>query len=270
MSTLEETASRADVDALITSTPGETVDCTVCGRNCRHIPSAAGGGSAGGMKGEKYEPTPRSELHCPACLGKPHRKEGRIYQEISCQYRQAMLALGATALLHPNEAIYLRLAEMARTGLLKETPTEAQVTSMIRKSLGMPDPEPRRRKTSVAVPQDKDKEEIAQGDETVKTEPIALEDITLPVVKAASEPKLKVKKAKEPKQPRAKKAPKETPEQQADNEAGIPVASEDVENLINGDEGEQDYNPFANLGAPFPDDDDEDLTPEQQAALARK
>jgi hypothetical protein len=270
VTTLEE-KSQADLDTLVTAEPGPVLDCTVCGRNCKHIPSAAGGGSAGGLKGEKYTPTPRSELRCPACMGKPHRKEGRIYQIIACQYRQAMLRLGATALLHPNEAIYMELAKMASTGDFKETPSDTEFARMVLIAQGITPPEPKRNKirvTSDVVKQAETKDEVEIPNK-VATGGIDIDSLDLPALKPA--PENKIKASKKPKKP--KKAKAAIAEETEDTgEVTAPITPDEIEIEEGALDTGDTYNPFAGVGMSMPDDDDEEipLTPEQEALLARK
>lgn len=279
MSTLDQEAPATIAAVTENTDPGEkleVLDCAQCGRNCRHTPKLAlGGGTAGSDKGMKFTPTARSESRCPACDGKPHRKEGRIYTEISCQYRQAMKALGSTEMLHPTEAIYLKMAEMSRTDAFRKVPTEREIENIVREKMGLPAIEPKRRvkNSSEPVPQDKTKAEVDLGN-AEKIEGVNLSDISLPVkVETTPESKLMAESGtaegvSQPKKSRKKKASKaDEADTQAETEAAAPIQPDEVEVEAGALDGDDDYNPFAGIGQPMEDDEEEELTDAQKAAL---
>lgn len=143
MTTLDE-KSPAEIAELHTAIDpdADVLECNNCGRNCRHLPSL-GSGTAGGIKGTKYEPTLRSQVRCPSCGQKPHRKEGRAHQMLMCLFAQAGNHLGMTVMPLPTPEVVQAALDIMNNGAYKPAPTERQMSIIVRRAAGevIPDEE---------------------------------------------------------------------------------------------------------------------------------
>lgn len=300
MTTVDQ-LSQAEQDALASAvhdgTP--TLDCTTCGRNCRHTPATAGGGTAGGVKGEKWTSTQRSALRCPSCGQKPHRKEGRIHQEVMCMWGQVCLKLGLTVLAHPTASIGESLYNMLAAGEIKPPPTERQLAMLLAgvpAETAMSEPTKGPRKNSINVPKASPGEEVEgmvaapaiglpdmpemQAPRVIKTvedrekeraEAKALKDQEKAKAKADKDQIRAAAKEQAAKDKAAKKA-----ETKAEKEKRLLARAEadtKDETVIPDEIADPDYDPLAGVGEAFDDTDDDEeipLTEAQMAALGSK
>lgn len=288
MTTIDE-KSQAEQDAIAEAiVPGAPVlECVNCGRNCRHVPTTSGSGTAGGIKGAAWTPTDRSMMRCPNCGLKLHRKEGRVHQMVMCAWGQVCMKMGLTQIVAPTLETVAAFADMMKAGEIKPAPTEKQINRILggmdpAEAMKPDDPKaPAPRKTSLVA-------STKIGTELVENAALeTIPGIPMPTIELPKEPEAKAEAETKPtglKKKQDKAERKETKKERkarlmeaAEREAKLAAqAEQDDAAQIERNEAAADsptdeddgYDPFAGVGQPFADDEDEEeLTPAQKAAL---
>lgn len=261
-----EQLSEAETARRVQMMAGSMVlNCTSCGRDCKHVPKLPGGGTAGGEKGTRWEASARSSTECPSCMQKPHRKEGRPHQCWMCLIAQVANHNSLTGFPKPS-VDFLRLAvEYVESGMYQEPPTEQVMTLIVN---GMT-PEAARE-----LVENNRKARETKRAENAKSKPVKLKDkltvTAAPGEKAEGQHQGKGKpvaftaaaaginlKAEIPQEekPEGKKAKKRAAK--AEREAKLLERAETEANKVgipepNGVVPDTEYDPFANIGEPFP------------------
>lgn len=256
----------------------DKLECATCGRDCKHIPATAGGGTAGGMKGEKWDMTPRSQARCPSCGSKPHRKEGRPHQMTMCLIAQVANHNGLTGLPRPSVEFARMTVAYLEAGLYKEPPSEKVMAAIIAGmpvedalKLGIKEPKPAKQpkvKGALVVPA-----EVGEVNEAAAKDgpaaPIPFSEVKRPKAKAAkltAEPPVEKPKKITKKEKKAEREAKLMARAEADKPAqpGVvetmdmtPMTREEFEGKTDApiDPEDPTYDPLKNLGVPWTEDD---------------